>query len=43
MAGHLYMLLLNYEKNADGTFKIRDPKVDLLGKLLYDDVKGIFV
>lgn len=32
MAGHLFMLLLNYEKNPDGTFKIKDPKVDLLGK-----------
>jgi len=31
MAGHLFMLLLNYEKNLDGTFKIKDPKVDLLG------------
>lgn len=31
MAGHLFMLLLNYEKNPDGTFKIKDPKVDLLG------------
>ncbi|XP_060861972.1 DNA damage-binding protein 1 [Metopolophium dirhodum] len=49
MAGHLFMLLLNYEKNPDGTFKIKDPKVDLLGEisipesLTYLDNKIIYV
>ncbi|XP_050444479.1 DNA damage-binding protein 1 [Adelges cooleyi] len=49
MAGHLFMLLLNYERNSDGTFKIRDPKVDLLGEisipesLTYLDNKVIYV
>jgi DNA damage-binding protein 1 len=38
MAGHLFMLLLNYEKNPDGTFKIKDPKVDLLGKLFNNNI-----
>jgi len=31
MAGHLFMLLLNYEMTPDGTYKVKDPKVDLLG------------
>ncbi|VVC45761.1 Hypothetical protein CINCED_3A017720 [Cinara cedri] len=49
MAGHLFMLLLNYDVNPDGTYKMKDPKVDLLGEisipesLTYLDNKIIYV
>lgn len=33
MAGHLFMLLLEKEERIDGTFAVRDPKVELLGML----------
>lgn len=31
MAGHLFMLLLEKEDRIDGTFTVKDPKVELLG------------
>lgn len=34
MAGHLFMLLLEKEEKMDGTITVKDPKVELLGKLL---------
>jgi len=37
------MLLLNYEKNPDGTFKIKDPKVDLLGSDLIINKNNLII
>jgi hypothetical protein len=36
MAGHLYMLLLLKQENMDGTVIIKDLKLELLGKLLFN-------
>lgn len=33
MAGHLFMLLLEKEEKMDGTFSVKDPKVELLGEI----------
>ncbi|XP_075223029.1 DNA damage-binding protein pic [Lycorma delicatula] len=33
MAGHLFMLLLEKEERMDGTFTVKDPKVELLGEI----------
>lgn len=33
MSGHLLMLLLITEENADGTITVKKPKVELLGKV----------
>ena len=33
MAGRLFMLLLEKEEKMDGTFTVKDPKVELLGEI----------
>ena len=37
MAGHLFMLFLEHEKKADGTYVIKDLKVELLGEVSIPD------
>lgn len=39
MSGHLLMLLLITEENADGTVKVKKPKVEVLGKFLATGLK----
>ncbi|RZF44982.1 hypothetical protein LSTR_LSTR001943 [Laodelphax striatellus] len=33
MAGHLFMLLIEKEEKIDGTYTVKDPKVELLGEI----------
>jgi len=41
MSGRLFMLLLEKEEKIDGTYIVKDPKVELLGKDLIKTDRSI--